>query len=360
MNIRYFLVVIYISFPGFRISAQEKDSLPPRIVTFPKALNFYTQLFNAYSQVEVSSYRVEGQSLLLKPNSQMQLGLGVSYSWFWAWFAFSLPSTPEFDREFGKTKKFDFELHYTTRRSFIDITVKHYKGFYIANTYDLLDGWDYRDETPKVPSLETVSIALSYAYVFRPDRFSADAAYSFTDAMRRSGGSWVLGAFASVNGVFAQKSILPVEVKPFVDPNLDLKQVGFSNMGLSFGYSHLFTLWRKFFISLSLLPGVSYQRVVRQSALNGSVTRSTGLSLRNITRFSLGRNGDRFYWGVTAYFESSIVDNEKSQLLLSSGSTAVFFGYRLGTDSWRFMRRVDRWLHPRFLRFLTGEPPVRD
>lgn len=353
----YSFLIVFLVFWS-NVYAQTTDSTVIRIKKFSKSINFYTKLTSAFSNVEVSNPDLK-ESLLFEPNPNAQFGMGFSYSWLGLGFNVELPTDYETEQKYGKTQKFDFEAHYTLRRFFLDFTLKNYKGFYLSNPGKVIPQWDRSNPLPKAPNLETVSLAVSFAYIFSPDKFSANAAYTYTYAMRKSGGSWILGGFASVNTVASDTSIVPGIVKQYIDPRLDVKTLGFANFGVSFGYSYLFTMRKKYFCSLTLLPGLSLQKVIQQSSITGEVTENNVLAGRNIVRFSLGKNGDKYYWGIAAYIESSIVNNKDSKLQLTSGSTYLFLGYRLDTSNWKFMKGVDRVMHPRFLRFLTGSPPER-
>jgi hypothetical protein len=349
--------LLLLAFLLFSTQAISNDSL--RVISFPRQIHFYTKIGPSFSQVEIQNPDLP-QNLLFKPNPQSLIGFGFSYSWLGLGVSFTLPSSDESDRLYGKTQKFDFEAHYTMRRLMVDLTLKSYKGFYFSNPEKYISTWHSGDPYPQVPNLQTVSIAASFTYVFSPDRYSSNAAYSYTKAMRRSGGSWMMGGFFSINGVASDTSIVPGVIQQYVDPKLDLKGVIFSNIGVSFGYSHLFTIRKKNFISFTFLPGLSLQKVTQYSSLDGSVKEFNTLALRNIIRFSIGRNGDKYYWGLATYVESSTVKQVDSQLFLNSGHAELFFGYRLDSSNWKFMKKVDRVMHPRFLRFVTGEPPERN
>ncbi len=349
--------IIWILFINFSSFAQSNDTL--RVIDFPKHIHLYTKVVPNYSQVEISNPDLY-KNMLFKPSPQPLIGFGFSYSWIGLGVSFTPPSTSENDRKYGKTQRFDFEAHYALRRVMIDLTLKSYYGFYLSNPKDYISTWSKSEPFPQAPNLQTVSMACSFAYVFSPERYSPNAAYAFTKAMRRSGGSWMLGGFVSINGIGSDTSIVPSVIKQYVDPKLDLNGVIFSNIGVSFGYSHLFTIYKKYFFSFSLYPGLSLQKVTQYSSLDGSVKEFNTLAMRSIVRVSIGKNGDKYYWGLSSYVESSNVKHNDSKLFLNSGHVELFLGYRLNTTNWRFMKGVDRFLHPRFLRFATGNPPERD
>ncbi len=355
------VIFIFILFLGsyVELNAADSDSLRPRIVDFPRHIHLYSKIGPAYSQLEIENPNID-ETLLFKPNPQSIVGLGFSYSWLGLGMSFLLPADDFSIKKYGRTQKYDFEAHYTMSRLMVDLTLKSYRGFYFSNADDYIKDWEKGDFYPQLPNLQTFSIATSFAYIFSPENYSSNAAYSYTKAMRRSGGSWMLGGYFSINGVGSDSSIVPLVVKEYVDPQLDLKAIVFSNFGVSFGYSHLFTLWKKYFISFTFLPGISFQHVVQQSTVNDSIKEYDIISMRNISRFSIGKNGDRVYWGVSTYVESTFVKESKTQLILNSGHTEIFLGYRINTSNWRFMKGIDRVMHPRFLRFITGQPPQRD
>ncbi len=352
--LRGLILIIFISISPF---AHSNDTL--RIISFPKHIHLYTKIGPTFSQVEIRNPDLP-ENLLFEPNPQSLIGFGFSYSWLGLGVSFTLPSTDEFNNKYGKTQKFDFEAHYTMPRLMVDLTLKSYKGFYVSNPEDYIDSWNKNDPFPQAPNLQTVSLAASFAYVFSPDRYSSNAAYSFTQAMRRSGGSWVAGGFFSINGVVSDTSIIPYTIRQNTNLQFDLKGVVFSNFGVSFGYSNLWSIYKKNFIAFTFLPGVSIQKVTQYSSINETEKVYNTVSPRTIFRFSIGRNGDKYYSGLTTYLESSSIKNLDSRLLLSSGHFEFFFGYRIDTDNWKFMKTVDRIMHPRFLRFASGKPPIRD
>jgi len=354
---RYIKLIIISILCYTSLDVHSNDTI--RVVDFPKHIQFYTKVGPSYSKIEIKNPDLP-KSLNFEPNPQSLMGFGFSYSWLGLGVSFMLPSEKGAESKYGKTQKLDFEAHYTMRRLMVDLTIKNYKGFYFSNPESYINGWNSSNPYPQVPGLQTVSLAASFAYVFSPDRYSSNAAYSYTKAMRRSGGSWMLGGFFSINGVGSDSSIVPAAIKLYVDPKLDLTSVIYSDLGVSFGYSHLFTIRKKNFISFTILPGLSIQNVTQMSSIDGTVSDYKTLSLRTISRFSIGRNGDKYYWGLATYVESSFIKQLESQLTLNSGHAELFFGYRLDTSSWRFMKKVDKVMHPRFLRFLTGNPPGRE
>lgn len=337
------------------VRANAKDTL--RYIGYPKHIHLYTKVGPAYSQLSMSNPDVKN-SLELEPNMQSSISLGFNYSWLGLGYSFVLPPREAYNLKFGKTKKNDFVAHLTLRRFMVDFTLNTYKGFYLANAEDF-NGWNNKQSYPQVPDLKTTSLSASFAYVFKPDKFSAAAAYSYTKAMRRSGGSWMLGGFVSKSGIYSDSTIVPLSIKQFVNPELNLKNIKLTELGISLGYSYLLAIRKKYFVSITFLPGISFQKIRQQSPTDESYHEKGAVSFRQSSHLSLGRNGDKYYWGIKSYLESSIIQNQKSELTFESGNFEFFVGYRLNTENWKFMKAVDRILHPRRLRFITGSAPDR-
>lgn len=348
--------ILFISI-CIKSEGSDKDSL--RIKKFPDYIHYYTKVGPSFSQVEIRNPNLS-KNLILAPSPQSLFGFGFSYSWIGLGVSFTIPSTEEETRKYGRTKKFDFEAHYTMRKLMVDLTLKRYKGFYVDNPDKYIDNWNYSDPYPQAPNLKTVSLAASVAYIFRPDKYSSNAAYTYSNAMRKSGGSWMAGGFFSINGVESDSSIVPYIIRQNTGLQFELKEVVFSNIGASFGYSHLFTIFKKNFVAFTFLPGFAFQKTIQYSSVDGEEKIYKTISPRTILRLALGRNGDKYYSGISAYLESSSFEKLNSKLLLTSGHIEIFFGYRINTGNWKFMKKVDQLIHPQFLRFAIGDPPKRE
>jgi hypothetical protein len=355
MKLSKILIILTLLF--VQAKAFSKDSI--RIENFPKRIHLYTKIGPSYSHIRIGNKDLNND-LEFVPNVKSTMTLGFHYSWFGLAYSFNIPSDNESSLKYGKTKKHDFEAHYTMRRLMIDLTLKNYNGFYLSNPEAFDKSWDKNLNYPQVSDLRTRSVSASFAYIFRPDRFSSASAYTFSKAMRRSGGSWMVGGFASKNIIDSDSTIVPFSIKELVDPNFDIKKISISDIGISFGYSYLVTIRKKFFLCCTLLPGLSLQQVTPQSSIDKSTQKRTDLALRMVSHISLGYNGNRYFWGIKTYGESSSVTNHATELTFLSGHVAFFLGYRINTTNWKFMKKIDNILHPRPLRFITGNPPNRD
>lgn len=339
------------------VESKSNDSL--RVISYPRHIQVYAKIISSYSQIEIEDPDIKNV-LLIKPNVGANFKIGFYYSWLGLGYSFILPAEPEMNRKFGKTRGYSFDAHFMKPKLMLDFTMNSFKGYYLSNPEDFVQDWNTDNVYPQSTGLETFVLSASFAYVFKPERFSPTAAYSFTKSMRRRGGSWVLGGFASLSSINSDSSIVSSSIRQYINPQLNLKDVTFSDVGISFGYSYLLTIFKKNFLSISFMPGVSYQRISQKSAINESYKRFNALSGRTVLHFSVGRNGDKYYWGLAGYIESSVINNLNTKLTLASGYGEFFLGYRINTDNWKIMKRIDKLIHPHFLQFITGTAPERD
>lgn len=350
-------ILIFLSILLIPAKVYSKDSI--RIVRYQKYFHLYSKLGSSFTQFKIDNPDLK-ERLEFSPNPEAIFSLGFNYSWLGMQYSFNLPQETESNVQHGETRRSDLEVHLTMPRLMVDLTQKKYKGFYLSNPEDFINGWNEKNIYPQVPDIRTKILSANFAYVFKPEKFSAASAYTYTRAMRRSGGSWMLGGFASKSSINSDSCIIPTVIKQVADPQFNYKRISFSDLGLSFGYSHLFAIRKTYFISISFLPGISYQRIFYQSSADLSKSSNKAVSFRQISHFSLGRNGEKCYWGLKGYLESSVLKNSSFELSFESGRAEFFVGYRFDTSNWKFMKKVDKFMHPKPLRFITGNPPVRD
>ncbi|MBN2744002.1 MAG: DUF4421 family protein [Marinilabiliaceae bacterium] len=330
-----------------------------RIINYPRYIHTYARLGPSFMQFEVDHSDLSND-IEYRPNVSAEWNLGFYYSWFGLDVSFASSKKEMEQSDMPATKRFDLEAHYTLRRIMMDFTIKQYQGFYISNPQLFDPDRPVDAPLPFLPDLQTRTLSGNITYVLKPEKFSPNAAYHYTQAMRHPGGSWLLGAFISHSSISGDSTIVPQSLRDATQTRNNLSAISFTDIGISCGYAYLHTFYRKWFVTATFQPGLSYQQTLRQAVANGESSRDSGISLRSVIRLALGFNGDRIYGGIGTYQETAIVRAQQSRLSLNSGHLNVFLGYRINTDNWGFMKHVDRVLHPKSLRFLTGNPPQRN
>ena len=283
--------------------------------------------FNKFKIQDDSS----GHSVQYSPNSNVNLGFGVNYKWFGLGIAFNFPFVNNDNHIYGKTQRFDAQTNIFTRKFAIDVHLQTYKGFYIENPDSYLNDWTSDSLYPQRPDIITTALGGSFIYTFNHKKYSAKAAFIQTEFQKKSAGSFLLGGFFSLFGISGDSSFIPHELKNEYDPDLLFNHVSIAGIGVTFGYTHTFVLWKKFYLSFTLVPGISVQNYNIEYGNKEDVKTGSVVSGRFLARMALVYNSDRSYAGLTAIndsFNGSTGEEQKNSLNYEVGVVRFFYGRR--------------------------------
>ena len=254
------------------------------------------------------------------PNNPPKIGLGLSLYNTIINFSYGYGFDFMRNKELGKTKAFDFQLHNYWQRFVLDLFIQEYKGFYLDD--------DSQDIKPLCPDLKIRQYGVSGQYIFNNKRFSYRAAFNQNEKQLKSAGSFLIGFGVNTSKIEADSSFV------FKGQNI-FRNFQFS---LSAGYAHTWVLKKGWFISGSVTTGISF----------GSEKFSTFGKQKlevypNIfPRLAVGYNKQD--WSLGFSYLNNIVFpsvSDKNSLVLSSGSFQMTFIKRLNLSP--FMdKKLDR------------------
>ena len=265
------------------------------------------------------------------PNRNLNLGFGVNYKWFGLWIAFKFPFINNDDEKYGETKRFDAITSIFLRKFAIDFYLSSYKGFYIENPESYLPDWEEGMPYPQRPDISTTKIGGSCTYAFKYRKYSTKAAFIQTELQRKSAGSFLLGGFFSYFGIRGNSSFVPYELKDIYDPALLFNYLSVYGGGVTFGYTHTFVMWKKFYISFSLVPGVALQGYKIDYDDGQEEKTGSFVAGRFLGRFALGYNSEKSYAGFTASSDSysgNTGREQRNSLNYEVGVIRFFYGRR--------------------------------
>jgi len=265
------------------------------------------------------------KKLNLSPNGQMNFGLGFNYKWMGLGVAFKLPLSKNDDDIYGKTKRFDFQLNIFARSFGIDFSTQYYKGFYVTNPADFIS-WN-REEFPTLPNLEILSSELSAYYFSNNKRFSYRAAFVRNEIQKKGAGSPIFGAYVRYDLAVSPDGFVPKELPESVKDTFDISAFITTNYGLSIGYTFTFVIWKKFFINISMVPGLG-SKTLKVYTSEGEFRTKPGLSGRYVGRLALGYEHKYFYLGLSSTSISNNVTYENLTLSSSTTKFRIFVGKR--------------------------------
>jgi hypothetical protein len=330
---KHFILILMVLI-NFCCIAQNNDTIykalnvlkydTSRIVDLSNKLAFYINISGKIYNIDIQSKTSEKQ-LQLVPNGKTYFGFGLDYKWIGLGFSFSGLSTEEDEQKYGKTERYDIQINYYRNSFGVDAYLKYYKGFYLENPQDFID-WPFKNY-PLLKGMETFSTGISGYYVFNHYKFSYKAAFPRTMWQKKSAGSFILGAYLSRNLCNAPDGVLPAELPDSLKNKYDIK--GFSNTiaGISFGYTYTWVIKKRFFINLSVVPGLGIAFPEVLTSLENKKYKPS-LSYSVTSRASLGYEAKHFYYGFNLV---NIIDNfdfENIQVSTSTGNIRIFIGRR--------------------------------
>jgi hypothetical protein len=268
------------------------------------------------------------QSIKLKPLGASSLGFGFNYKWLGLGITFGLPASIEDEKKFGKTDRFDFQLNIYSKKFVIDAFVQHYKGFYVANADNLVNWNDV--VFPQRPTMETLSVGVGGYYVFNHKKLSYKAAYVRNALQKKSAGSFLLGGFYSLDyGGFPSKdtsSFVPEYFPTDIQDSLPIDGYTSRSIGISFGYTYTFVFFKRFFINLSLIPGVGSKNL--SVYRDGVKTNETSPVGRFNGRIALGYENKHFLLGITSNGVTGNMEFENYEIKPTTNNVKVFVAKR--------------------------------
>jgi len=148
---------------------------------------------------------------------------------------------------------------------------------------------------------------------------------------KKSAGSFLLGGYFYYFNISGDSSFVPYELKDEYDPNLLFAGVGIGGVGISVGYTHTFVLWKKFYISFALIPGISWQGY--DISYENDFDDKTGsfIAGRFLGRAALVYNSQKSFAGLTFNNDSyggSTGKEQQSSINYEVGVVRLFYGRR--------------------------------
>jgi hypothetical protein len=284
----------------------EHDSI--YITTYPDDITI--RLLSSSKDNTLNVFDAELQEgLLYKPNNRAITAVGAHYGLLGFNVGWAVPWSyaNKDDHIYGKTDYLDLQFHFFFRSFVIDIYYLRYNGFYLENSYEMLNGWE-NPETYRIrPDIGVKSYGGSFHYFFNKKKFSYKAVFTQNEWQRKSAGSLILGGGIFFIPVSADSSFIPNDIK-YDDffRGFHFKAADMFSFGPTVGYTHTFVMWKKLFLNLTLVGGLTagYTDLVTNS--NDQEER-TGFTwhFQSVFRTGFGYNSDRWYVGLN-YMNAAI------------------------------------------------------
>lgn len=261
--------------------------------------------------------------ILYYPDSKVSLGAGITYRWFSLDLTFNSGLN---QRKAESSTAFDFQAKIFSPKQYIGLTYKYYYGYIIGDyenlSVDIPDSVKIRDD------IRSSFFGLEYMYAFNYGRFSFKAPFLYNEVQKKSAGSFIVGVSLTSYILDGDSEILPEEAKPDFNPDLYFSSLNTINLSFDGGYMHSIVFLRKFYLTLSAIPGIVL--VAGDYRIEEREFLDLRASLKFSTMNSIGYNSRRFYSGLQ--FSNSLYltkVGEKAGIQEGYMKLKIFAGFRL-------------------------------
>ncbi|MBO9702492.1 MAG: DUF4421 family protein [Sporocytophaga sp.] len=270
------------------------------------------------------------KSLKYNPNESIGMGFGAYFKKIGLAFAFNLPFINNDNDKYGKTFQKDLQATRYGRKTIIDLNLQTYKGFYIENAKDLNPAWNsQRDPYPKRGDIATAALGGSFYYILNSDRFSYRAAFIQDEAQKKRAGSLLLGGYLNFFNLQSDSSIIPMQLESVFNERAYLIKGKTLTFGAGIGYAYTLVIRKRFFITLSTIPGIAFVNFEGQKENLDYFYSKTKIAFRSQIRLATGYNGGKFYAGFNLTTDNISMDNsEHSSINYHLGNIRFYAGRR--------------------------------
>ncbi len=293
----------------------QSDRLITNLLLLQKHVRF--SLFNASNSHQLDYL----------PNGQSAFGLSLSYKWLGIGFSHKLPLDEKSLEQYGRTQSIDFQINATLRRWIIDGYFQFYNGFYVDNISDFYSTYLPNCPYPKV-TMNVGNIGLAANYIVNYTRFSYRSAFTFSEIQKKSSGSLIPGIYLFVNSAAGDSTLLPDAAHNLFPDLAALTSVSSLLVGVSVGYGYNFVIRNKFYVSLSLLPGIGLSALEARDTNQNKLPFDAGATATLRSRFSAIYRKNAFYAGLWAiHGTNTILGKSEYSVSFGYGITSLVLGY---------------------------------
>lgn len=298
-----FLWIGSFLFPALLFAQTEEWTDPGYDTNYVKSFRdyFVLTLVSANTNNNIAVFDTTNNEVSFATNLPFSFGIALDYRWFTLEYTSTFGRTG--DPKKGETKMSSLGFGLTGRKFWFRNFYQKTQGYYLENPEYFYP--DFNALTDDYPSRSDMRSTLYYAnvnYGFNHRRFSNMASLWQLERQKKSAGSFTVGVSFSIASYGADSALVPSKYQSFFSGSDFITDFDFLMLGLNGGYLHTFAFGkkRKLFISLALVPGLSYQSGSSYSNVTDETKNQQTIGAHGEARLIFGYNGDRFYGSVSS------------------------------------------------------------
>lgn len=297
------VLIVLISCNSLGVNAQVSGADPAYIRLYP---NTYT--VRALLSEKISTFHLEDRKLDQKinyyPNNVLSVGLGTTIRGIGINVTTAIPFVDKMEEKYGRTKRYDVQVHRYRRKLAMDLYIQRYKGFHL-NENDMVVSVNPPLPLTYFPEMRTYNIGVSAMYVFNGDRYTMKPFVDQQEWQIKSSGSFLLGGSLFGHRVTNNRDLItPPDYRyPTFYNATELNEINNYGLTVSGGYGYTFVLNKHWFAhaSADIGAGPGYS-IVRD--LYGQRFEGFSLNVRTNARAALGYNSNLWYAGAYVVYNT--------------------------------------------------------
>ncbi|KIC00470.1 hypothetical protein OA93_02455 [Flavobacterium sp. KMS] len=303
----YFSFLLLFAFPIFCNAQIDTTYIKP----FENKLSLRTYMSMKLISMEKE---VDGKVKNFMPNNPMSLGFGVSINNTIINLSYGYGLSFMKDKEKGRTKALDFQIHNYGRKFIIDLFVQKYHGFYTADNND--------KNIQLYPDLNIQQYGAFGQYVFNNKKFSYKAAFNQNEKQLKSAGSFLLGGGVYFTKIDSDSSFV----------HKDKNSLRNFQFGVSGGYAYTWAINKRWFASGSVTVGANFGT----ERIDDFGKKKIEIYPTFFPRTAIGYNKEKWSLGLSyvnnLIFSSFSDNNDTGNVGLSSGNFQIAYIWRLDSN----------------------------
>jgi len=302
----YFSLLFIVMLPFFCQSQIDTTYIKP----FENKFSLNTYLSTKFISLEKEAH---GEMKKFTPNTPLNLGLGVSINNTIINLSYGYGLNFMRDKEKGRTKALDFQIHNYGEKFVFDLFFQKYKGFYTSDDSD--------KNIELYPDLDIQKYGAFGQYVFNHKKFSYKASFNQSERQLKSAGSYLLGGGVYFTKIASDSSFVYKSKNSITN----------FQFGLSGGYAHTWVINKRWFASISTTIGVNFGT----ERINDFGKKKIEIYPTFFPRMSVGYNKENWSVGlsyVNNFIFSSFSENEINNVGLSSGNFQIVYIRRINSN----------------------------
>ncbi|MEO8473294.1 MAG: DUF4421 family protein [Chryseolinea sp.] len=227
------------------------------------------------------------------------------------------------ESRYGKTYANDLQLNLFGKQWSVESFRQRYRGFYISDPdVDIAAGAPY----PQRADLVTRNTGITGSYAFNKKKFSYRSPYNFADTQLRTAGSLMIFGTLSNFKTRGDSAILGRRYENDFGSNSHIQEFKSTTLSIAPGYSQSF-IHKGYFLNATLALTAA-PNWVSYRLDDGKEHSSVKLAAFYMARISIGYSAKRWFTAINYVTQGGNAKYDGIQLLTSSGTMKLLFGYR--------------------------------